>query len=325
MSKTMILTAVLMAAKAINGNKEGSQSKLKGTGLKRKKPTVSKLKGTGLKRKKPMVSRGIRQSSSKAQETIVKCDIIDLPLEYMDKNEQLVIKGEDAPPICVQWPTNPKWWLVGVADGMGGRGASLLKDGKKEAYWASRVALDTLKKDFLSWTGGDLDLWAKQVNNKIYQELASYHQRNKRKTLMKGTLSKGAMPTTIAFALIRDNVVWSCHCGDSKVIVVYEDGSTVQTRDHSDKDRGSLTRYVSADNPCNIEIRKYNPGEKKVRAVIVLSDGLENSIYDTPGRSYSKSRLCFQEAVQALSDGDFDITKWYENQTDDISIVVWRP
>ena len=242
-----------------------------------------------------------------------RCTVIDIP----------TIKGEDAPPLCEQ---KDDWYLIAVADGMGGAGAkktSLTVGGeaKTEAWVASRVALDLLQDMFHREFNGDVKEFVDAYSEAIINRLKKIENMYKVPSRLKG---KKSFPTTIAFALIQENPinesrpnVWCCWSGDSNVVIVAEDDSYFITADHAKQQRATtspLTRHIHA-NMFNdaIEVEQCYTYGKGVKAIIVASDGVVNNLQDFDERDQYFINLANGKA-ENISYG-----------RDDLTVVMWKP
>lgn len=197
--------------------------------------------------------------------------------------------GEDAEPIA-QYVRDIDSDVVGVFDGMGGAGATLVpaeneKDKCSMAYLASRVAREEVIKVLCQWGKDDLTALKSTIESSVVARLVKLTERKEGKgpeNRIRGTIL-AEYPTTMALAVVRTSrsehitrKVKAFWAGDSRI---YSLDPTLQvplqvlTRDHTEPGGGgdaALQRFVSAAG-LDLESRDFVlPPEA---AVIAMTDG----------------------------------------------------
>lgn len=170
-------------------------------------------------------------------------------------------EGEDADPLIIG-NKDTKWGVLAVLDGMGGAGARKYrhKDNNEEhtaAYWASRIVRHSIEDFF---TTGQLD---ESPIARVDSNIHNFIKHKLDKAILdfpnasSNVLSKMShkLPTTLAMAVyeINDDVVSinSYWAGDSRIIVLTEDGIIYLTLDDADAPDGDPISPQNMDLPMN--------------------------------------------------------------------------
>lgn len=199
---------------------------------------------------------------------------------------------------------NVKDQILGlVCDGMGGHKAGEI---------ASHVVEDHILTCF---RGVPPFIDEEEVQNWLTDTILEAHQIVKRMANMDED-TKG-MGTTVAIAVVMDNLVYTCHVGDSR-IYLYDDNSLQQiTKDHTlvneliergaiSKEQGKnhrqkniLMQAIGAD--MNI-VPDMNKAELNGRNIMICSDGLYNNLSDEEILHILKSKDPVKNKVHMLID-----------------------
>jgi hypothetical protein len=213
----------------------------------------------------------------------------DFPAIIGFMTEKRVGLGEDAEPIA-QYVRDLDGDVVGVFDGMGGAGATVVpaeneKDRCSMAYLASRIAREEVVKVLCQFGKEDLTALRSTIESSVVSRLVKLTEREEGKgpeKRIRGTIL-AEYPTTVALAVIQTSksehatrkatAYWA---GDSRIYCLdpaLQVPLQVLTRDHSEPGGGgdaALQRFASAAG-LSLESREFElPPEA---AVIAMTDG----------------------------------------------------
>jgi hypothetical protein len=199
--------------------------------------------------------------------------------------------GEDSEPIT-RVLRGLEGDVVGVFDGMGGAGATLVpaenerkEDLRSMAYLASRVAREEVDKVLCQWGKEDLSGLRETLESSVVARLVKLSERSDGKgpeKRIRGTIL-ALYPTTVALAVVQTSksehatrMVKTLWAGDSRIYCLdpaLQVPLQVLTRDHTETGGGgdaALQRFASAAG-LSLEMREFElPPEA---AVIAMTDG----------------------------------------------------
>ena len=180
----------------------------------------------------------------------------------------------------------PELDIYVVADGMGGH-----NDGAVASLNAVKVIGEYFTLEIVAEMMTDRDI----VEEKLRNAVVETHERLLR--MIKANPEYDGMGSTIAISFIHDNVLHTCHVGDSRVYVINSWGITQITKDHSAVGElvrtGEMTKEEARQSPLKNQItqavgvpldiapeynRTYVLNEGDV--VLLCSDGLWEMLPD---------------------------------------------
>lgn len=179
----------------------------------------------------------------------------------------------------------PQAGICAVADGMGGH---------KAGEVASLSTVKTINKYFTPKCVSEMKA-GKHIKDKLTYATLIAHERIMQISGMKAECA--GMGSTVAISFIHQNVLHTCHVGDSRVYVINPSGITQITRDHSTVGEmvrlGEMTREEARHSSLKNEVTQalgvslpngpeYNRTHKLDAGTLVLlcSDGLWDMLSD---------------------------------------------
>ena len=277
----------------------------------------------------PAMQKFLGGSTAKYQALDQKIEVrepqYDDLIEYSDGKVFLLahLKNEDVKPLYRTVQGNKT--IIMVADGMGGTGKDkvlkTIKGFEREvtkAFLASRG----LKKHFRHYI---------KHGREISESIDTLQRKNIYEQLKYPDAGKGGYSTTMALVEITENpftysidIYWA---GDSKVYILYADGSVSVTQDHSVdylQRSSALTKSISDRRGNKIEFEELDVEKEDLHGILLMSDGIKNSLrFDV-----LPSELLFDIFDNANTANLFDILEQYRpevNQRDDISFAKFKP
>lgn len=210
--------------------------------------------------------------------------------------------------------------LLIVCDGMGGY---------KRGDFASRIAVDTFKDEFLNrgkfLTKYSAISWVNKVARNVNKTIFNYAQEKEYKD----------MGTTISIALLFNKYILIAYAGDSRIYFyddekfsqvsedqtyveyLYKKGEITKEQMLIDKNRHILTNAIGIFPSPNLV---YETVENVDQSILLCSDGLYNNLDDNEIFSIISSKELIDKKADSLI-----ACANANGGTDNIAVVLWEP